>query len=193
MTRKVLLVQAHPDAGGGHFGDALAKHYADGAASAGHEVRVRRINEAEFPLLTSQAEWRDGPVPPAIADAQQDLSWSEHLVFFYPLWMGDMPALLKAWIEQVMRPGFAFSEPKGKFPEKLLGGRSARIVVTMGMPGLFYRIFYRAHSVHSFRRNILRFAGIRPVRLSLVGLVEGGAARRDRWLDRMTRLGQAAR
>ena len=79
------------------------------------------------------------------------------------------------------------------FARKLLGGRSARIVVTMGMPGLFYRWYFRAHSVKSLERNILKFCGIAPIRLSIVGSVEAmGAAGRGGWLARMQRLGRRA-
>ena len=80
-----------------------------------------------------------------------------------------------------MRPGFAFAHGKGKgLPKKLLTGRSARIVVTMGMPSLFYRLYYRSHSVRSLARNILGFVGFKPVRVSLIGNVEGGEAARKR-------------
>jgi putative NADPH-quinone reductase len=68
------------------------------------------------------------------------------------IWLGDMPAVLKGFSEQVLRPGFAISGSRaGHLPKELLAGRSARIVVTMGMPALFYR----AHSVKSLKRNIL--------------------------------------
>ncbi|MGF7204074.1 putative NADPH-quinone reductase [Sphingobium olei] len=101
--------------------------------------------ELEFPVLRSQAEWQDGLVPADIEHAQQAIMRAEHLVILYPLWLGDMPALLKAFLEQVARPSFAFRYKEHGLPEKLLGGRSARVIVTMGMPGLFYRFFYRAH------------------------------------------------
>ncbi|MDT8410064.1 MAG: NAD(P)H-dependent oxidoreductase [Wenzhouxiangellaceae bacterium] len=104
-----------------------------------------------------------------------------------------MPALLKAFIEQTLRPGFAFDEPHGRPPRKLLVGRSARLVVSMGMPALIYRTFYRAHSVKCLSRNILKFSGFKPVRTSLVGAVESGTRHRQAWLDRMQKLGSAAR
>jgi putative NADPH-quinone reductase len=96
----------------------------------------------------------------------------------FPLWLGSMPALLKAYLEQLMRPGFAFAYGKGRqLPKKLLKGKSARIVVTMGMPSLFYRLYYRSHSVRSLVRNILGFVGFKPVRVSLIGNVENSKAR----------------
>ncbi|MGK7295121.1 MAG: NAD(P)H-dependent oxidoreductase [Candidatus Wenzhouxiangella sp. M2_3B_020] len=191
MPNRLLIVHAHPDAGHGHFGDALAQHYAESAESAGHEVEWLVPSEQSFPLLKDARQWREERPGSDILAAQRALRHAEHVVFFYPLWMGDMPALLKAWLEQVMRPGFAFGEAEGKFPDRALRGRSARLVVTMGMPALFYRVFYRAHSVHSFRRNILRFAGFKPVRLSLVGRVDGPDRHRRNWLARMQKLGAA--
>jgi len=189
LTQKILVLNAHPDAGNGHFGDALAERYASGATAAGMKTRMLIVNELQFPLLDSATSWRAPEAPADIRQAQDDIRWCDHLAFFYPLWMGDMPALLKGFLEQVMRPNFAFTEPQGKMPEKLLTGRSARLVVTMGMPAFFYRTFYRAHSVKSLRRNVLLFSGIKPVRTSLVGMLEGKDRHRQKWLDKMTRLG----
>jgi len=76
-------------------------------------------------------------------------------------------------------------------PPKLLKGRSARIVVTMGMPAVFYRIYYRAHSVKNLKRNILEFCGINPVRSTLIGMVEGRPEARAAWLASMAKLVRA--
>jgi len=105
-----------------------------------------------------------------------------------------MPAMLKGFFEQVGRPGFAFSAARGGgLPRKLLAGRSAHVFVTMGMPGLFYRWYYRSHSLKSLERNILAFIGIAPVRSSIVGMVEGvSASVRKKWLQRARALGARA-
>jgi putative NADPH-quinone reductase len=77
---------------------------------------------------------------------------------------------------------------------KGLTGKSARIVVTMGMPALVYRWYFGAHSLKSLERNVLRFAGLKPIRESLVGMVEGiSPAKRQSWLDLLRELGAAAR
>jgi len=191
MPRSILLIEAHPDAGAGHYGDALADAYFAGAEQGGHAARRLCLNAMHFPLVKSASDWRDAQPPPDILCAQQAVRGADHLVLLYPLWLGDMPALLKGFLEQLLRPDFAFSEPKGKLPEKLLKGRSARIVVTMGMPAFAYRVFYRAHSVRSLKRNILQFSGIRPVRTSMIGMIEGRARHRRRWLDRMHELGRS--
>ncbi len=194
MTR-IAVIQGHPDAQVVHFGHALADAYAQAAAEAGHELRLIEVAKLDFPLLRSQKEWTEGATPEAIRQAQETLAWCEHMAIFFPLWLGDMPALLKGFFEQALRPGFAIAEaPPGKAWKKLLPGRSARIVVTMGMPAFFYRFYYRAHSVHSLERNVLKFCGIAPVRTTLIGMVEGGKkGGPERWLAEMHLLGQAGR
>ena len=67
---------------------------------------------------------------------------------------------------------------------------SARAVVTMGMPGLLYRVWFLNHGIATLTRNILRFVGIVPVRQTLFGMIKTASdtKRRD-WLDTMRKLG----
>ncbi len=188
--KKILIVDAHPDADPAHFVHALADAYAKGAKA--HEVRRLALAELDFPLLRRPSDWLEGKPPAAIAAAQADIGWAEHLVILYPLWLGDVPALLKAFLEQAMRPNFALRYREKGFPEKLLKGRSARVVVTMGMPALFYKAFYGAHSVKSLERNILKFVGIKPVERTIIGGVESSAKQRRKWLAEMKALGKKA-
>ena len=191
---RILVIQGHPDSSLRHFGHALADAYAAAALAAGHAVQTVEVARLDFPLLRSQAEWQHGSVPPALLPVQQQILWAEHLVFCFPLWLGDMPALLKGFIEQVARPGFAI-DPQGGAPlgQKVLRGRSARVVVTMGMPALMYRFYFRAHSVKSLERNILGYIGIAPVHATLIGNVEGiDDKARSAWLAKLGTLGASA-
>jgi putative NADPH-quinone reductase len=188
---RIAIIDSHPDPNPARFNHALADAYAEGASERRHDVRRIDLAKLDFPLIRSRDEWQSGQVPPAIRDAQETIAWADHLVFLYPMWLGDMPALLKGFLEQVFRPNFAFRYREKGFPEKLLRGKTARVVVTMGMPGLFYRLVYRAHSLKSFERNILRFAGAKP-RSIVIGGVEGNSSRRAGWLRRMKELGRRA-
>jgi putative NADPH-quinone reductase len=193
-SKRILLIQGHPDPKGGHFGQALAQAYADGAAEAGHALRRVDVAQLDFPLLRSADDWEKGQLPAVLQPAQDDIAWAQHLAVFFPLWLGDMPALLKAFLEQVARPGFAFHEDgNGGFGKKGLSGRSARVVVTMGMPALVYRYYFRAHSIRSLERNVLGFVGIAPVHETLIGMVERMQPKeRERWLDKLRALGRKA-
>jgi putative NADPH-quinone reductase len=186
--RRILIIDGHPDSDRARFVHALADRYAEGASAWEHEVRRIDLATIDIPVLRSRREWANGQPPPAIFDAQCSLAWADHVVFFYPLWLGDVPALLKAFLEQVMRPGFAFDE-SAQLGGGLLRGKSATVIVTMGMPAAFYSLWFRSHSVKSLERNILKFAGIGPVRHVLLGGVEGNTEKRARWLDDMAVLG----
>jgi putative NADPH-quinone reductase len=194
MSRRILILQGHPDASTRHFCHALAASYADAASAAGHEVRVIEIARIPFPLLTSKAEWDEATVPASLAPAQQDIHWAQHLVIVYPLWLGGMPAVLKGFLEQVARPDFAVSRAvPDAMPRKLLKGRSARIVVTMGMPALVYRWYFGAHSLKALKRNILGFAGVAPIRETLIGSIDTMTpAQRLGWLAKLTLMGSGA-
>ena len=190
MGKRILLIQGHPDAGKQHFCHALEESYARGAIAAGHEIKRVNVAKLEFPILRSESEWKDGALPAGLDEAQAAIKWAEHIVFVFPLWMGDMPALLKGFLEQVARPGFAFLREKNPMVHKALKGRSARVIVTMGMPSVVYRWFFFAHSIRSLERNILGFVGIHPVRDTIIGMIGNMDERAvKKWLGRLERLG----
>jgi putative NADPH-quinone reductase len=74
-------------------------------------------------------------------------------------------------------------------PKKLLAGRSARIVVTMGMPPLMYRWYFGAFGVRGFERSMLGFAGIKPIHENFFGLTFSDDKKRAGWLAEMRRYG----
>jgi len=191
MSRRIAIIEGHPDLDAGRFNHVLAEAYAEGAKSAGHEVHRVILAQLDFPLIRSKAEWDSGKIPSVLEKAQDSIAWADHLVFVYPLWLGSMPALLKGFLEQVMRPGFAVPSVTDH-RRKLLAGKSARIVVTMGMPAFFYRWYFRAHSLKSLERNILKYCGIAPVKETLIGMVEVDWQRRHgKWTDKLRALGRA--
>jgi putative NADPH-quinone reductase len=192
MPKRVAIIQGHPDAQARHFGHALADEYAKGCEDGGHEVKRIEVATLDFPLLRTKEDFEKGIPPDSIREAQGAIKWADHLVIIYPLWLGSMPALLKAFLEQVLRPGFAFEYGQsGGMAKKLLTGKSARIVVTMGMPAFVYRWIFFAHSLKSLRRNTLWFCGIGPTRATLIGNIETmHEERRMGWLDEMRGLGE---
>jgi putative NADPH-quinone reductase len=116
MAKQLVIIDGHPDPDPQRFCHALVAAYAKGARSAGHEVRIVTISKLDLPLLRSAGDWESGSLPASLDDAQEAIGWAHHLVFIYPLWLGSMPALLKGFLEQILRPGFAI-----KF-----GGRTLR-------------------------------------------------------------------
>jgi putative NADPH-quinone reductase len=79
-------------------------------------------------------------------------------------------------------------------PKALLKGKSCRIVLTMGMPAFAYRWIFLSHSLRSLERNILKFSGIRPVRETIIGMVDAANDKtRDQWFADMRKLGAQAK
>jgi putative NADPH-quinone reductase len=191
-NQNILVLDGHPDPANERFVHALAAAYREGAEQGKHQVQTIRIADLEFPLLRSQAEYEKGQPVEAVLRCQSAIDWATHVVILYPLWLGSMPALLKALLEQMLRPGFAFSTARlGQWPVKFLSYKSARVIVTMGMPALLYRWYFRAHSLRSLKRNVLRFVGFRSVRSTLIGGIAGlNGVERSAWLEKVRALGR---
>lgn len=198
MPRRLVIVQGHPDPAGGHFGHALAAAYLHAALGAGHHVDVIDVARLDFPLLRTKETFETGPVPPTIQDAQSAIAQADHLVVFFPLWLGEMPALLKGFFEQTFRPAFVTGgtdlQNLATARRTRLKGKTARIVVTMGMPVPLYRWWFGAHGTRLLKRNILGFCGFGPIAQSLIGMVEDHSPRRrERWLTHLESLGRTGR
>ncbi len=190
MARTITVIHGHPDHADTHLCHALGTAYVDGARAAGHTVREIRIADLDFPLLRNEDEY-SGPVPDSLTESYAALSDADHIVIVFPLWLGTLPALTKAFFEQVFHRNSAFEDRAGGFPRGRFTGRTVRLVVTMGMPAFFYRLWYRAHGLKGFERNVLAMVGMKPLKAVLFG--GAGAAdeaKRKSWLNRMEELGR---
>jgi putative NADPH-quinone reductase len=191
MDRTVCILQGHPHGGERHLCHAIADAYADGAKAGGARVRRVDLGEMDIPLFRNPAEFGKPPADQIVA-AQKAIKNSDHLVVIYPLWLGTMPAVVKAFFEQLCRNNFALeADAKGGWPRQQLKGKSARVIVTMGMPAAAYQLMFGAHGVRGFESSILGMSGIKPIRETLIGGV--GTLSRNKaeaLLARMRRLGQ---
>lgn len=170
--RRILILDGHPDPNPDRFCHALSAAYAQGAASAGHTVHRVNLSEMDFPTLTTREDWDSGLPCPAVRDFQEQLAWAEHLVIIHPLWLAAMPARLKALLEQALRPAFAFGGEAVAPGAGRLKGRSARVIVTMGMPAVIYRVVFLAHALEALKGGILALVGFGPVRDTVLGGIE---------------------
>lgn len=194
MTKRIAIIQGHPDPAGGHLCHALAEAYQNGAEQAGFHTDMIDVAHLEFAYLRTAKDWLEEATPKNLEPVQQAIRHADHLVIFYPLWLGTLPAHFKGFLEQVFRPHLMGGKQGLSDWGKLLQGTSARIVVTMGMPGFAYRWFYRAHSLKSLQRNILGFTGVGPINSTVIGSVDSMTdARANDLLSQMTLMGHAAR
>lgn len=184
MSKRILLILGHPS--GDSFCAALAERYAQAAVQAGHEVRRLQLGELDFDPVLRQGYRHIQALEEDLQKAQSDILWAEHLTLVYPIWWGGIPALLKGFFDRVLLPGFAFKYRAGKaFPDKLLLGRTAHLLVTLDTPPWYYRWIYRMPGLHQVRKTTLEFCGIKPLRTLAFGPVLGsGNRQREAWLRR---------
>jgi putative NADPH-quinone reductase len=190
--RKIMVVVGHPLQG--TFCEAIGKSYRDGAANAGHEVKFFALADMKFDPILRYGYRREQPLEPDLRAAYDALSACDHLVLVFPLWCGDMPALLKGFIERILQPDLIAREnTENAMNWSIFQNKTARIVMTMGMPVSIYRYWYGGHALKLLSRNILNFIGIKPVRHTLFGMIATSKPdTRERWLNEVRALGGRA-
>lgn len=187
--KRILIILGHPAERS--LSAAMAEQYQMGAQESGADVRFLRVGALQFDPVLRAGYNAPQPLEEDLVAAQQDIAWAQHLVFVYPIWWGAMPALLKGFIDRVFLPGFAFKYRRDSaWWDRLLAGRSARLITLMDTPPWYFRWFFRMPGHHQMRRTILEFAGIKPVRISSFGAVRtADKTQRAAWLDSVYRLG----
>lgn len=192
MSKSICILNGHPENGGKHFCDALSDAYARGAQWEGHAVSRINIGPMDFGFLQTAEDYARDPAEPILGERQK-IAEADHLVMIYPLWLGALPAKLKAFLEAASAGGFFLGEmdKPNSFPIGKMKGKSARLIVTMGMPGLAYRFLFGAHSLKATEQGIMKIAGFGPVRHTIIGMVEAlGDTGRARVLKRVEKLGE---
>jgi NAD(P)H dehydrogenase (quinone) len=189
---RIMIVVGHSQRA--TFCQALGEAYRQGAEGAGHSARLFALSQMQFDPVLREGYRQLQPLEPDLADAYAALAACDHLVLIFPLWCGDMPAILKGFIERILQPDLvARQETENAMNWHIFERKSARIVMTMGMPVSIYRWFYRGHALKLLKRNILHFVGIKPVRHTLYGMIgTSKPEKRERWLDEMRALGAKA-
>lgn len=185
----ILVVIGHPDPKS--YCSALAGAYTEGAASRLAHIRTLDLSQMSFDPNLKYGYRKRTELEEDLLQAQEAIRWADHLVFVYPTWWGTMPAILKGFFDRVLLPGFAYRyRDNSPLWDKLLTGKSARLIVTMDTPPWYNRWIYKRAGHSVMKRNILNFCGIRPVRITEISPVSHSSEpQRVRWLEKVKRLG----
>lgn len=109
---KVLVILAHPDKNS--FNHAIAETCQSQLRNNGHTVIFHDLCQEKFdPVLTSTEIPKNGLVPEDIQKHCDELVQSDGIIVIHPNWWGQPPALLKGWIDRVIRPGVAYEFEEG--------------------------------------------------------------------------------
>ncbi|MCU0432187.1 MAG: NAD(P)H-dependent oxidoreductase [Bacteroidia bacterium] len=187
--KKIVLIHCHPDKESFNF--ALAEAYRSGALQAGAEVEEIIIANLQFDPNLRHGYRQRMELEPDLLAAWEKILWADHLVWVHPVWWGGLPAIAKGFIDRLFLPGMAFKpRPNSVWWDKLLAGKTAHIITTLDQPGWYYRFAFGRPSVNQLRKSTLEFCGVKPVRVTYIGIVKtADEAKRGKWLEKVRRLG----
>lgn len=191
VAHHILIIDGHPDNAPMRYCHALAQAYLAGAVENGREARLAVISEMDFPWIRTASHFSMPAQDADIKAAQNDLAWAEHVVVIFPLWLGTMPSLLRAFLEQVVRGGFGTCSNLRGWKQRLRG-KSARMIVTCdALAGFAHHLDFRSRGLTS---PLFDFVGISPVRWTVLDRVNTcGSPAQNRRLARIHDLGRRGR
>lgn len=191
--KKTLIINGHPDKQS--FCAALAERYLHGATIAGTNCKLVHLTDLHFNPILASGYRLITELEADLIQVQKDIQEADHLVFIYPNWWSTYPALLKGFFDRTFLPGFAFKyHEKGPLWDKLLTGKSARLIVTMDTPSWYYCLVNRNAGHHSIKTGILKFSGIHPVKITTFSPIKSSTLdKRKQWLEEVEAMGKEQR
>lgn len=186
---KILIINGHPNKES--FNRALAAAYEDGALKSGASVSMIHIGELQFNPNLQFGYTKRMDLEPDLLDSLEKIKAADHLVWIHPVWWGGMPAIMKGFIDRLFLPGIAYQYRENSiWLDKLLSGKTARIITTLDQPGWYYRLMYGRPSVNQLRKSTLEFCGVKPVKLTYLGIIKTSKPeQRQKWINQIYKLG----
>ena len=163
---KSLLIIANPSKTS--FSHALAEAYKTGAEKRWDTVTVLDLYDFDQDILYYEStdalkQWKCNGGE-KMKEVQKMIADNDEMVFFFPVWWGGMPAILKNFFDVNFSAGFAFNFVKGKsMPEKLLTDKTAKLFYHSDAPAFIYKLPFMAgiHIKKHIGKAILGFCGIK--------------------------------
>lgn len=189
--KKILIINAHP-LKDNSFCAALAQTYKAGVEKSGATCKLVNLIDLDFDPILRFGYKKRMEMEPDLIQIQQDIKDADHLVLVYPNWWATYPAQLKGLFDRAFVPGFAFNyRENSPMWDKLLTGKSARMIVTMDTPGWYYSLFYKNAGHHAVKFGVLEFSGYKPVKISSFSPIKSSTeAKRKKWLAEVEKLGE---
>jgi putative NADPH-quinone reductase len=183
---QISLILAHP--GEKSFNHAIAEAVATVVEGNGYQVLIHDLYAEKFdPLLPAGEIARDAELPEAIAEHCREIAAADGIVIVHPNWWGQPPAILKGWVDRVIRPGIAYRFDEGDsgegIPIGLLKAKAALVFNTSNTPERREREVFGDPLQALWKNCIFDFCGV-PVfqRRMFSVMVTSTEAERARWL-----------
>jgi NAD(P)H dehydrogenase (quinone) len=182
----ILIILGHPDPRS--FNHALAAHVRDALHRDGHHVVFRDLSAEKFdPRLPADEFHELAPLPATIQRHCNELKTADGIVVVHPNWWGQPPAILKGWIDRVIRPGVAYRFVEGDagegIPVGLLRARAAVVLNTSNTPNFREQEAFGDPLDAIWKRCIFGLCGVRNVHRRMFNVVVASTpAQRQAWL-----------
>lgn len=183
----VSLILAHPDPDS--FNHALAHTAAETCRELGLEVNFHDLYAEGFdPVLPANEIAREAALPPLVQTHCEEISTAEAIVVVHPNWWGQPPAILKGWVDRVLRPGVAYrfdTGDKGEgLPIGLLPARAALVLNTSNTPELREEEDFGDPLESLWNDCIFSFCGVQCFQRRMFRIVcTSSQKKRERWLN----------
>ncbi|MGD0279970.1 MAG: NAD(P)H-dependent oxidoreductase [Smithella sp.] len=103
----ISVILAHPDPAS--FNHAIAQTAVEALKANGHTVFFHDLYQEKFdPLLNSEEIAKDAALPTSIKQHCEEIAMADGIIIVHPNWWGQPPAILKGWVDRVIRPGVAY-------------------------------------------------------------------------------------
>lgn len=184
---KISVILAHPDAAS--FNHAIAQTAVKQLESGGHEVFFHDLYRENFaPLLFREEIPRDVPLPEAIAAHCREIANADGVIIVHPNWWGQPPAILKGWVDRVIRPGVAYEFLEGDsgegVPSGLLKAGSALVFNTSNTEMERERLIFGDPLETIWKNCIFGLCGVRNFHRRMFGIIITSTEdQRKEWLD----------
>lgn len=166
-----LIVTAHPSSKG--FTHKIAQKYQENGELEGRQVEILDLYNTDlkqdFLRYENMNELRE--VDDTTRKIQQKIDWAEEIVFIFPVWWADAPAIMKNFIDCNFTAGFAFKYVDGK-AVGLLTGKTVRIYATAGAPAFVYTLFPLSYKL-LWGMLRLGFCGMKTTSIKVFGGANG--------------------
>lgn len=191
--KKILIINGHPDKES--FNYALSEAYKRGVKRSSAEIKEISIRELSFNPNLEFGYRKRTELEPDLLIAQEKLKWADHIVWFYPVWWGSVPAIMKGFLDRVFLPGFAFKKRENSvWWDKYFTGKTSRLICTMDQPAWYYRLINKSPSHSAMKRLTMNFIGITSVKTTSIGPLRLSKEEwRKKWLEKVENLGEQNR
>jgi putative NADPH-quinone reductase len=184
---RILVLLGHPQPGS--FNHALARMVVSTLEDEGHEVVFHDLYAEGFdPVMTAAEIPTDGRLEREISRHCEELVAAEGIVVVHPNWWGQPPAILKGWIDRVVRPEVAYRFLDGDSgegtPEGLLKATTAVVLNTSNTRPKRELTVFGDPLEALWVRCVFAFCGVDDVRRRTFGVVATSTdEERAAWLE----------